>query len=318
MESNLFQLIKSRKGRPFPDGLLSSIAFQIVSGLEHVHSLGYFHRDLKPMSILVSTTGLIDSVSSRDTPPKKDVVAIVKLGGFCFAKEIKSKPPYTQTCSESWYIAPEVLLQSRDHSTPVDIWALGAIMAELVNLYPLFPGVSDIDQIKRICEVLGGPGGGYRRNEHVNGGGLWLQGIELARKIGLVLPTVSVSSLGRGACISSSPLQSPPRDISSLFARTHSLIPLIRDLLKYDPDARLTARQCLRLVDAADNPSDSHPRPITSDSKQRATVTWMVSENGDSLSHLLEDSDSRKHTEWEHTGSNAYPFVGHLIYCGFL
>ena len=42
-------------------------------------------------------------------------------------------------------------------------------------------------------------------------------------------------------------LQTPPKDIHSLFERTvpPSLIHCIRDLLKYDPSKRLTSRQCL-------------------------------------------------------------------------
>ena len=193
MQGNLFEIIKARKSRPFADGLLSSIVIQIISGLEHIHSLGYFHRDLKPEGVLVSTTGLVEYVSSRgpDAPRERDVGAIVKLGGFRFSKKTRSRPPYTQTLSDSWYVAPEILLHSRNYSTPVDMWALGTIMAELINLHPLFPGVDDLDQITRIGEVLGDPGSDYRRNNVAIGGGLWLQGIELARELGLILPTVS-------------------------------------------------------------------------------------------------------------------------------
>jgi len=36
-------------------------------------------------------------------------------------------------------------------------WALGTIMAKLVNLRPLFPGSRQVDQVARICELLGDP-----------------------------------------------------------------------------------------------------------------------------------------------------------------
>lgn len=55
------------------------------------------------------------------------------------------------------YRAPEVLLRSTNYSSPIDIWAVGCIMAELYTLRPLFPGSSEIDEIFKICSVLGTP-----------------------------------------------------------------------------------------------------------------------------------------------------------------
>lgn len=48
-----------------------------------------------------------------------------------------------------WYRAPEVLLQS-NYATPVDIWSIGCIMAELYNRKPLFEGKSEVDQLHKI------------------------------------------------------------------------------------------------------------------------------------------------------------------------
>ncbi len=42
------------------------------------------------------------------------------------------------------YRAPEVLLRSPYYSAPIDIFAMGAIMAELYMLRPLFPGTSEV------------------------------------------------------------------------------------------------------------------------------------------------------------------------------
>jgi serine/threonine protein kinase len=49
-----------------------------------------------------------------------------------------------------WYRAPEILLGSRHYSTPVDVWSVGCIYAEMVTQRPLFPGDSEIDQLFRI------------------------------------------------------------------------------------------------------------------------------------------------------------------------
>ena len=59
--------------------------------------------------------------------------------------------------STRWYRAPEVLLRTRDYNAPVDMFAVGCIMAELVMLRPLFPGNSESDMIQRVCQIMGTP-----------------------------------------------------------------------------------------------------------------------------------------------------------------
>ncbi|KAH6570948.1 hypothetical protein BASA62_004114 [Batrachochytrium salamandrivorans] len=82
---------------------------------------------------------------------------IVKIADFGLARETRSLPPYTEYVSTRWYRAPEVLLRSTQYASPIDIWAVGAIMAELFTLQPLFPGSSEIDEIFRICSICGTP-----------------------------------------------------------------------------------------------------------------------------------------------------------------
>ncbi|XP_030900722.2 cyclin-dependent kinase 3 isoform X3 [Melopsittacus undulatus] len=56
-----------------------------------------------------------------------------------------------------WYRAPEILLGCKYYSTPVDIWSVGCIFAEMVTRKALFPGDSEIDQLFRIFRTLGTP-----------------------------------------------------------------------------------------------------------------------------------------------------------------
>ncbi|GAA5892515.1 hypothetical protein JCM6882_005636 [Rhodosporidiobolus microsporus] len=237
MEGNLYQLTKSRKGRPLASGLTASIFYQIVAGLHHIHSHGYFHRDLKPENLLITTTGLADYPASAlyalpGTPPEKDVVVVVKLADFGLAREITSKPPYTEYVSTRWYRAPEVLLRSRDYSVPVDMWALGTILVEVLTLKPLFPGDSEVDQVYKICEVLGDPSTDYGVDERgrQRGGGTWARGVRMAKDVGFAFPKI------------------PPRNFAALFDSNTvptQLIDCIADLLRYEPKARLNTQQCL-------------------------------------------------------------------------
>jgi len=64
---------------------------------------------------------------------------------------------YTHEVVTLWYRAPDVLMGSRKYSTPVDLWSVGCIFAEMSAGKPLFPGTSDADQLVRIFSVLGNP-----------------------------------------------------------------------------------------------------------------------------------------------------------------
>mmetsp|Transcript_10772 Transcript_10772/g.15192 ORF Transcript_10772/g.15192 Transcript_10772/m.15192 type:complete len:123 (+) Transcript_10772:979-1347(+) len=46
---------------------------------------------------------------------------------------------------------------SRRYSTPVDIWSVGCIYAEMANGRPLIAGTSEADQLDRIFRLLGTP-----------------------------------------------------------------------------------------------------------------------------------------------------------------
>jgi serine/threonine protein kinase len=64
---------------------------------------------------------------------------------YRLAKEIDARPPFTDYVSTRWYRAPEILLRDTMYNAPIDIFAMGAIMAELFTMRPLFPGQSEQD-----------------------------------------------------------------------------------------------------------------------------------------------------------------------------
>ena len=47
-----------------------------------------------------------------------------------------------------------MLLRSRFYNAPVDVFAVGCIMAELYMLRPLFPGNSESDMIQKVAYTL--------------------------------------------------------------------------------------------------------------------------------------------------------------------
>ncbi|TLD12915.1 uncharacterized protein PgNI_03700 [Pyricularia grisea] len=195
MEGNLYQLMKAREHKALDNASVKSILFQIMQGLEHIHAHSFFHRDIKPENILVSTSGHNESstsfrrYSSIVNPPAQAYT--VKIADFGLARETHSKLPYTTYVSTRWYRAPEVLLRAGEYSAPVDIWAVGAMAVEVATLKPLFPGGNEVDQVWRVCEIMGSPGNWYNKTGGRVGGGEWREGTRLAGKLGFSFPKMA-------------------------------------------------------------------------------------------------------------------------------
>jgi len=164
-----------------------------------MHKNGYFHRDLKPENLLIV----------KDT---------VKIADFGLAREIRLRPPFTEYVSTRWYRAPEVLMRSPMYNSPIDAWAVGAIMAELYTLRPLYPGTSEPDEIFKICSVLGTP-------THET----WEEGMKLASGLAFKFPQFQATALEQLVPNASA-----------------EAIQLMTDLMKFDPQKRPTCAQALQ------------------------------------------------------------------------
>jgi len=120
--------------------LVKSYLFQLIKGIAHCHAHRVLHRDLKPQNLLIDKKG------------------VLKLADFGLARAFGVPVrTYTHEVVTLWYRAPEILLGGKQYSTPVDIWSIGCIFAEMVTRVPLFPGDSEIDELFRIFRALGTP-----------------------------------------------------------------------------------------------------------------------------------------------------------------
>ncbi|KAF3911531.1 hypothetical protein ABW20_dc0108956 [Dactylellina cionopaga] len=227
MDGNLYQLMKSRDHKCLDQETVKSILYQIMSGLEHIHAQGFFHRDIKPENILVSTSA----------GPSYDANAP-------FRRYSSMTPPATP----GWYRAPEVLLRAGEYSAPVDIWAVGAMAVEIATLKPLFPGSNEVDQVWRVCEVMGSPGNWQSRSGRKIGGGEWKEGIRLAQKLGFSFPRMTPQSIEQHYL----PLSQWPPALSQF----------VTSCLMWDPRTRPNSTQALAheyFVDAVD---PLKPKPV--------------------------------------------------------
>lgn len=111
----LFSLLR-REGR-FKNDQACFYAKQIVWAFAYLHSLNVIYRDLKPENLLIDSKGMM------------------KITDFGFAKFCQDR---TWTlCGTPEYLAPEII-QSKGHGKPVDWWALGVLIYEMLAGYPPF------------------------------------------------------------------------------------------------------------------------------------------------------------------------------------
>ena len=126
---------------PLPTSVVQNYMYQLCLGCAHLHKHGVMHRDLKPQNMLVDKA--------------KNLLKIADLGlGRAFSVPVKS---YTHEIVTLWYRAPEVLLGGSHYSTPVDMWSVGCMFAEMARKQPLFPGDSELQQLLHIFKLLGTP-----------------------------------------------------------------------------------------------------------------------------------------------------------------
>ena len=97
--------------------------------------------------------GAFGDQHSGDAPPTAShqvpLLKVVDFGSACRAHE----PVYSYIQSR-FYRAPEVLL-GVPYTAAIDVWSLGCIAVELFLGLPLFPGVSEHDQLRLIQDALG-------------------------------------------------------------------------------------------------------------------------------------------------------------------
>ncbi|CAI5529896.1 unnamed protein product [Closterium sp. Naga37s-1] len=121
--------------------IIKSYMYQILQGVAYCHAHRVLHRDLKPQNLLID----------RQTNS-------LKLADFGLARAFGIPVrTFTHEVVTLWYRAPEILLGSNHYGTPVDIWSVGCIFAEMINQRPLFPGDSEIDELFKIFRMLGTP-----------------------------------------------------------------------------------------------------------------------------------------------------------------
>jgi serum/glucocorticoid-regulated kinase 2 len=121
-----------RRVKRFTEEAAAFYAAEIFLAIEHLHSKKILYRDLKPENVLLDSDGH------------------VRLCDFGLAKEGIDLPNGTKTfCGTPEYIAPEVLM-GQEYSLPVDWWAFGVFLYEIVIGIPAFYSKNKETMYRRI------------------------------------------------------------------------------------------------------------------------------------------------------------------------
>src|SRR5262249_55070919 len=123
-------------GRPQPPPQAAAWLEALARAVHYAHTQGVVHRDLKPSNVLLT----------RDGQPK--------LCDFGVAKLLQGSD--VQTCSglvigTAEYMAPEQAEKARGPVGPAtDVYAMGAILYELLTGRPPFDGPTALDVVRRL------------------------------------------------------------------------------------------------------------------------------------------------------------------------
>merc|ERR1719392_140525 len=113
--------------------------YQILLGVDFIHSRGIMHRDLKPINILYN-------IKTRD----------LKIIDFGLAEYYIEDKEYVVRVATKHFKGPEILLEHAKYDYALDMWALGCILASIIFMKdPFFQGDDNKDMILKIVNVLG-------------------------------------------------------------------------------------------------------------------------------------------------------------------
>jgi serine/threonine protein kinase len=119
---------------------IKTIMYQILKGIEYLHSRKVLHRDLKPHNILIENE------------------LYLRIADFGLSR-VFNVPlrPYTKEVLTLWYRAPELIMGMNEYSSGLDMWSVGCIFAELILGQPIFGGNCEVEQLFKIFQVFGTP-----------------------------------------------------------------------------------------------------------------------------------------------------------------
>ena len=152
--NNLAQWLKERTA-PVPCVEAAQLLLTLAQAIHYAHERGVLHRDLKPANILLTSELKILSTESDPSAPGADLSTLVpKITDFGLAKLLQAGPGHEGVGQQTeaatvlgtpCYMAPEQAEgRVQDIGRATDVYALGAILYEVLTSRPLFWGETPV------------------------------------------------------------------------------------------------------------------------------------------------------------------------------
>ncbi len=139
-------------GIPLPGREAAVLTETLARAVAAAHEQGIIHRDLKPGNILLAGNAPSRLTPQGERPPAATLVP--KIADFGLAKRLHEDSGLTQTgqvMGTPCYMAPEQAAGAGERIGPlVDVYALGALLYEMLTGRPPFQGASILDTLEQV------------------------------------------------------------------------------------------------------------------------------------------------------------------------
>jgi tetratricopeptide (TPR) repeat protein len=146
-------LSRKLNGTPLPAREAARLVQTLAGAVQAAHECGIVHRDLNPANVLLTRSDRPEALSlTPDTAPAERYEP--KITDFGLAKQINRGPGETQSgavMGTPAYMAPEQAAgRTREVGPANDVYALGAILYELLTGRPPFKAATLLDTLQQV------------------------------------------------------------------------------------------------------------------------------------------------------------------------